>query len=177
VIYIEQDDFREVPPKKYFRLFPGNEVRLRYAYFVKCVDVVKDKNTGEIVELHCTYDPQTRGGDNPPDGRKVKGTIHWVSAKHAIDAEVRLYDRLFTVEDPDSNKEGLDYKSLINPNSLEILSACKIEPSLMGSKSGDRYQFERLGYFAVDYDSVENKLVFNRTVTLKDTWAKIERAG
>ncbi|OQX88628.1 glutamine--tRNA ligase [candidate division KSB1 bacterium 4484_87] len=175
VLYIEQDDFREDPPKKFFRLAPGREVRLRYAYFIKCVDVVKDENTGEIKELHCTYDPATRGGD-APDGRKVKATLHWVSAMHAVDAEVRLYDRLFSVPDPGADKEK-DYKEFINPNSLEILENCKLEPSLSNAKVSENYQFERLGYFCVDskYSSAE-KLVFNRTVSLKDTWAKIKKA-
>ncbi len=174
VLYIEQDDFREIPPKGYFRLFPGNEVRLRYAYFVKCVDVLKDKN-GNITELHCTYDPKTRGGDSP-DGRKVKGTIHWVSATHAFPAEVRLYDTLFTKPDPYDFEEGKDYTSNINPKSLEVLPNCQCEPSLKNAKAGDRYQFERLGYFCVDPDSSKEKLIFNRTVPLRDTWAKIEKA-
>ncbi len=175
VLYIEQDDFREDPPKKFFRLAPGREVRLRYAYFIKCVDVIKDEKTGEIKELHCTYDPATRGGD-APDGRKVKATLHWVSAAHAVNAEVRLYDRLFNVPDPAGDKEK-DYKEFINPNSLEILENCKLEPSLASAKVGENYQFERLGYFCVDSKySKPEKLVFNRTVSLKDTWAKIEKA-
>ena len=172
IIYIEQDDFREDPPKKYFRLSPGAEVRLRYAYIIKCTDVVKDKNTGDIIEVHCTYDPETKSGSSQSQ-RKVKGTIHWVSAQHALDAEIRLYDRLFTVEDP----SGENWKTFINPNSLEILDKCKVEPSLSKTKPQDRFQFERLGYFCVDYDSMVNKLVFNRTVTLRDTWAKIDRIG
>src|SRR5581483_11099131 len=174
VLYIEQDDFREDPPKKYFRLAPGAEVRLRYAYFVKCVGVAKDPKTGAITELHCTYDPATRGG-NAPDGRKVKGTIHWVSAQHAFDAEVRLYDHLFKVPDPDNVPEGEDYKVNLNPNSLEVVQG-KLEPSLAQAKAGDRVQFERLGYFCVDAkDSKSGKPIFNRTVTLADTWAKIEK--
>jgi len=172
IIYIEQDDFRENPPKKYFRLSPGAEVRLRYAYIIKCTDIVKNETTGEIVEIHCTYDPETKSG-SAQSQRKVKGTIHWVSAQQAIDAEIRLYDRLFTVEDPG----GENWKIFINPSSLEILETCKLEPSLSKAKPQDRFQFERLGYFCVDYDSSVNKLVFNRTVTLRDTWAKIDRIG
>ncbi|PWH17622.1 MAG: glutamine--tRNA ligase [Anaerolineae bacterium] len=168
VLYIEQDDFREVPPPKYFRLFPGNEVRLRYAYLVKCTHVVKDE-TGNVTEVHCTYDPATRGGD-APDGRKVKSTIHWVSAQHAVQAEVRLYEQLFTVERPD---EG-ELENIINPNSLEVLTNCFVEPSLANSNPGERFQFERVGYFCTDPDSQPGKPVFNRTVTLKDSWAKIE---
>jgi glutaminyl-tRNA synthetase len=174
VLYIEQDDFRENPPPKYFRLAPGVEVRLRYAYFVKCVKVVKDKKTGEIVEIHCTYDPETRGGDSP-DGRKVKGTIHWVSAAHALKAEVRLYEHLFLKAEPGDG--GRDYKEELNPDSLVTLSDCYVEPGLAGATPGSRYQFERLGYFCVDKDSTPDKLVFNRTVTLKDTWAKIEKTA
>ena len=174
VLYIERDDFREGPPKKFFRLAPGREVRLRYAYFVTCTDVVKDEATGEVTELHCTYDPATRGGD-APDGRKVKGTIHWVSAEHALPAEVRLYDHLFTRPDPGEVEEGGDWKDNLNPNSLEVLTACRVEPSLAGAAAGSRCQFERIGYFCVDPDSTEGNLVFNRTVTLRDTWAKIER--
>jgi len=174
VLYIEQDDFREEPPKKFYRLAPGREVRLRYAYFIKCVKVVKDKNTGEVTELHCTYDPKTRGGDSP-DGRKVKATLHWVSAQHAIDAEVHLYDRLFTVENPLSKKD--DFKNYLNPKSLEILTDCKLEPSLKNASIGNRYQFERKGYFCVDPDSSDKMLVFNRTVTLRDPWAKIQKAA
>jgi glutaminyl-tRNA synthetase len=176
VLYIEQDDFREVPPKKYYRLAPGQEVRLRWGYLVRCVSAVKDPKTGEVVEVHCTYDPETRGG-NTPDGRKVKGTIHWVSAAHAVKAEVRLYDSLFNKPDPDDVPEGLDYHANLNPNSLEVLSDCYVEPSLKTAAPGSRYQFERLGYFCVDKgDSTPEKPVFNRTVTLKDTWAKIEKA-
>jgi glutaminyl-tRNA synthetase len=174
VLYIEQDDFREVPPKQYYRLSPGREVRLRYGYFITCTSVVKDEKTGEITEIHCTYDPATRGG-NAPDGRKVKSTIHWVSANHAIDAEVRLYENLFTKEDPNDVPEGQDFTANLNPNSLEVLTGCKLEPSLSGAAAGNRYQFERLGYFAVDPDSTPGKLVFNRTVALRDTWAKIEK--
>uniref|UniRef100_A0A7V0Z682 Glutamine--tRNA ligase n=1 Tax=candidate division WOR-3 bacterium TaxID=2052148 RepID=A0A7V0Z682_UNCW3 len=169
VIYIEQDDFREDPPKEFYRLAPGREVRLRYAYFVKCVDVVKDDN-GDIIELHCTYDPKTKGG-NAPDGRKVKSTLHWVCAENSIDAEVRLYDRLFKTADPG---EGGDFLANLNPNSLQILKNCKLEPSLKNAKVGEIFQFERLGYFCVDKDSTPDKLIFNRSVTLKDTWVKIE---
>jgi len=173
VLYIEQDDFREEPPKKYFRLAPGREVRLRYAYFIKCVNVIKDEK-GKVVELHCTYDPKTQGGD-APDGRKVKATLHWVSANHALDAEVRLYDRLFTKANSNEAEEGKDFTSNVNPKSLEILSSCWVEPGLRDAKPGDRYQFERLGYFCVDPDSSDKALVFNRTVSLRDTWAKIEK--
>ena len=172
VLYIEQEDFREDPPREFFRLAPGREVRLRYAYYVTCVDVVKDEHTGEVKELHCTYDPRTRGGDSP-DGRKVKATLHWVSAAQSIDAEVRLYDSLMSVAEPG---EG-DFKSYLNPLSLETLKSCRVEPGLKGAAAGSLYQFERLGYFAVDSaDSTEEKPVFNRTVTLRDTWAKIEKA-
>jgi glutaminyl-tRNA synthetase len=174
VLYIERDDFREDPPKQYFRLSPGREVRLRYGYFVTCTSVVKNEK-GEAVEVHCTYDSATRGGNSPPDGRKVKATIHWVSAAHAIDAEVRLYDNLFTKEDPNQTEEGKDFTSNLNPRSLEVLSPAKLEPSLAKAAVGSRYQFERLGYFCVDPDSAPGKLVFNRTVALKDTWAKIEK--
>jgi glutaminyl-tRNA synthetase len=174
VLYIERDDFREDPPKDFFRLAPGREVRLRWAYFIKCEQVVKDPRTGEVVELHCTYDPATRGG-NAPDGRKVKGTIHWVSAPHAVEAEVRLYDHLFIKPDPDDVEEGQDYKANLNPNSLEVLTGCKLEPSLASAGPGSRFQFERLGYFCVDSkDSAPGRLVFNRSVSLRDTWAKIE---
>jgi len=172
VIYIEQDDFREDPPKQYFRLAPGREIRLRYAYFVTCNSVIKDVN-GNIVELHCTYDPATKGG-NAPDGRKVKSTIHWVSAEHAVDAEVRIYETLFNREDPNVVPEGQDFTVNLNPNSLEVVSGAKLEPSLRDATPGNRYQFERVGYFAVDSDSSRGKLVFNRTVALRDTWAKIE---
>jgi glutaminyl-tRNA synthetase len=174
VLYIERDDFREDPPKQFFRLAPGREVRLRYAYFVKCVGVVKDASSGEITELRCTYDPATRGGDSP-DGRKVKATLHWVSAKHAIGAEVRLYDHLFAKPDPEEVNEGQDFFSNLNPNSLERLADCRVEPSLRGTAPGSRFQFERLGYFCVDRDSTADRPVFNRTVTLRDTWAKIEK--
>jgi glutaminyl-tRNA synthetase len=174
VLYIEQDDFREVPPKQYFRLSPGREVRLRYGYFITCTGVVKDPATGEIVEVHCTYDPATRGG-NAPDGRRVKSTIHWVSAAHAIDAEVRLYDNMFTSENPDDVPEGQDFTANLNPKSLEVVNSAKLEPSLAGAAPASRYQFERLGYFAVDPDSSPEKPVFNRTVALRDTWAKIEK--
>jgi glutaminyl-tRNA synthetase len=174
VLYIEQDDFREDPPKQYYRLSPGREVRLRYGYFVTCTSVVKNEQ-GEVVEVHCTYDPQTRGGNSPPDGRKVKSTIHWVSAAHAIDAEVRIYDNLFMKEDPNHTEAGQDFTANLNPKSLEILSNAKVEPCLANAEVGSRYQFERLGYFCVDPDSAPGKLVFNRTVALKDTWAKIEK--
>jgi glutaminyl-tRNA synthetase len=175
-LYIEQDDFREVPPKKYHRLAPGQEVRLRYAYLVRCTSVVKDPQTGEVVEVHCTYDPATRGG-NTPDGRKVKGTIHWVSAAHAVQAEVRLYDHLFIRPDPGNVPEGQDYKVNLNAKSLERLTSCFVEPGLKDAAPGSRFQFERLGYFSVDPDSTPEKPVFNRTVSLVDTWAKIERKG
>ena len=165
VLYIEQDDFREDPPKEFFRLSPGREVRLRYAYFITCTGVVKNEQ-GEIIEVHCTYDPATHGG-NAPDGRKVKSTIHWVSAAHAVDGEVRLYDNLFTKEDPNQVAEGQDFTANLNPKSLEILTGCKLEPSLADAAPGDRYQFERLGYFCVDPDSTPGKPVFNRTVTLQ----------
>jgi glutaminyl-tRNA synthetase len=171
VLYIERDDFMEDPPRKFFRLAPGREVRLRYAYFITCRDVVKDEK-GNIVELRCTYDPETRGGD-APDGRKVKATLHWVSAEHALAAEVRLYDVLFTKEDPTDVKEGEDWLENVNPDSMEVLTDCFVEPGLGDREPGYRCQFERLGYFCVDPDSADGKLVFNRTVTLKDTWAKI----
>ncbi|PKP19719.1 MAG: glutamine--tRNA ligase [Bacteroidetes bacterium HGW-Bacteroidetes-21] len=173
-LYIEREDFMEVPPKGYFRLSPGTEVRLRYAYFVTCTNVVKDAQ-GEIVEVHCTYDPASKGG-NSPDGRKVKGTIHWVSAKHAIEAEIRLYDRLFMSETPEDVEEGQDWKDNINPDSLKVVKGF-VEPYLANAKSGDKFQFERLGYFCVDADSTDKKLVFNRTVTLKDSWAKMVTKG
>ena len=197
VLYIERDDFREDPPRKFFRLAPGREVRLRYAYYITCVSAVKDEQTGEVVELRCTYDPATRGGSSP-DGRKVKATLHWVSAAHALEAEVRLYDHLFTKEDPDDvdvdqgrgpapqrSQQHLqtdvaatdppNWKSNLNPDSVTVLSSCYVEPGLAGATAGSRYQFERQGYFCVDPDSSAARLVFNRTVTLKDTWAKIER--
>jgi glutaminyl-tRNA synthetase len=173
VLYIEQDDFREDPPKQYFRLAPGREVRLRYGYFITCKEVVKDAD-GRVVELRCTYDPATRGG-NAPDGRKVKSTIHWVSAAHAAEAEVRLYDNLFAKENPNEVEEGQDFTANLNPGSLEVLNGCKVEPSLRDAAPGARYQFERLGYFSVDPDSTSEKLVFNRTIGLRDTWSKIER--
>jgi len=170
-VYIERDDFMEQPVKKFYRLSPGREVRLRYAYLVTCTDVVKDER-GEVIEVHCTYDPETRGGD-APDGRKVKGTLHWVSAAHAVDAEVRLYDRLFAQEDPEDVEDG-DFLSTLNPDSLEVLTGCKVEPSLKGAAVGSRTQFERKGYFCVDPDSTDGGLVFNETVSLRDTWAKIK---
>ena len=174
-LYIERDDFREVPPPKFFRLSPGKEVRLRYAYFVKCTDVVKDPKTDEVTEVRCTYDPATRGGD-APDGRKVKATLHWVSANHAVEAEVRLYDHLFTKRDPDDAPEGADYLANLNPKSLEVLRSCKLEPSLKEARAGSRFQFERLGYFHLDpVFFKEGKTVFNRIVTLKDEWAKIDK--
>jgi glutaminyl-tRNA synthetase len=172
ILYIEEEDFREEPPEKFFRLAPGREVRLKHAYYIKCVNVIKDNKTGKIIELHCTYDPQTRGGWSK-DGRKVKGTLHWVSEKHAIDAEVRLYEHLFTTHNPEDG----DFKAYINPNSCIKLTSCKVEPSLANAKIGTRYQFLRHGYFCVDKDSSPNKLIFNRTVALRDTWAKIERRG
>jgi glutaminyl-tRNA synthetase len=173
-LWIEREDFREDPPKKFWRLSPGREVRLRYAYFVTCTSVVKDEN-GEVVEVHCTYDPATRGGD-APDGRKVKATLHWVSARHALQAEVRLYDRLFTTADPSAGEEGQAFEANLNPNSLEILRSCYVEPSLAGAAPGTRYQFERQGYFCVDPDTTAGHLVFSQTVSLRDTWAKIQAA-
>ncbi|MBN1124477.1 MAG: glutamine--tRNA ligase/YqeY domain fusion protein [Sedimentisphaerales bacterium] len=169
-LYIEQDDFMENPPKKFFRLAPGREVRLRYAYFITCTDVIKDRE-GNVIELRCTYDPATKGGD-APDGRKVKATLHWVSAAHVLDTEVRLYDHLFTQENPDQVEEGQDFTVHLNPNSLEVLTGCKVEPSLQNAEEMSRYQFERLGYFCVDPDSSSERMIFNRTVTLRDTWAK-----
>ncbi len=174
-LYIEREDFMEEPPKKFYRLSPGREVRLRYAYFVRCTGVVKDAN-GEVVEVHCSYDPATRGGD-APDGRKVKSTLHWVSARHAVPAEVRLYDNLFTKENPDDAPQGSDFTANINPHSLEVLTDCRVEPSLKGAPALGRYQFERMGYFCVDPDSGPGRLVFNRTVPLRDKWAKIARAS
>ncbi len=177
VLYIEQEDFREQPPKKYFRLFPGNEVRLRYAYLVRCVGEVKDERTGEVTEVRCIYDPATRGGD-APGGRRVKGTIHWVSAAHAVGAEVRLYDHLFRVPSPGGDAEDGDWKAELNPTSLERLTGCRLEPSLAEAAPGSGYQFERNGYFCVDLrDSSPGRLVFNRAVALRDTWAKIENVG
>jgi glutaminyl-tRNA synthetase len=173
VLYIEQDDFREDPPKQYYRLSPGREVRLRYAYFITCTGVVKN-DKGEVVEVHCTYDPATRGG-NAPDGRKVKSTIHWVSAAHAIDAEARLYDNLFSTSNPNEEVEGKEFTANLNPNSLEVVKDAKLEPCLASAAPFSRYQFERLGYFCVDPDSAPGKPVFNRTVILRDTWAKIEK--
>jgi glutaminyl-tRNA synthetase len=174
VLYIERDDFMELPPKQFFRLAPGREVRLRWGYFLKCETIVKDAG-GQVVELHCTYDPSTRGG-NAPDGRKVKGTIHWVSAAHALDAEVRLYDHLFNKPDPNEVEEGQSYLVNLNPESLTALAGCKVEPSLAKATPSDRFQFERQGYFCLDgRDSAPGKLVFNRTVALRDTWAKIEK--
>lgn len=173
VLYIEKDDFREVPPPKYFRLAPGREVRLRYGYFIKCVDVIKNEQ-GEVVELHCTYDPETRGG-YAPDGRKVKGTLHWVSADHALDGEVRLYDRLFTRPDPMSAEEGKTFMDYLNPDAMKVLTGCKVEPSLANAQVGSHYQFERQGYFTLDPDTKPGQLVFNRTVDLRDSWAKIEK--
>ena len=172
-LYIEQDDFREVPPPKYFRLTPGREVRLRYGYFVKCTSIVKDEK-GKVVELHCTYDPATRGG-NAADGRKVKATIHWVAAASAVNAEVRIYENLFSKENPSDVEEGKDVLDNLNPNSLEIIADAKLEPSLAAAAVGSRYQFERLGYFCVDPDSKPGESVFNRTIALKDTWAKVEK--
>jgi glutaminyl-tRNA synthetase len=176
-IYIEREDFMEDPPKKFFRLAPGREVRLRYAYFIRCEEIVRDPATGEIAELRCTYDPATRGGD-AQDGRKVKATLHWVSAAQAVDAEVRLYDTLFTVRDPNDVPEGVDYKTNVNPRSLEVLRGCRVEPALGAAEPGSRWQFERLGYFTADFlDSKPAAPVFNRTVTLRDEWAKLSRTG
>jgi glutaminyl-tRNA synthetase len=175
VLWIERDDVREVPPPKYFRLFPGNEVRLRYAYIVRCTGVVKDERTGEITEVRCTYDPASRGGQ-AGEGRRVKGTIHWVSAAHAVPAEARLYDRLFTRPDPVDESDGRDFTAFLNPASLEVVADARVEPSLADAKPGSRFQFERLGYFSVDPDSAPGRLVVNRTVGLRDTWAKIEKA-
>jgi glutaminyl-tRNA synthetase len=173
-LYIERDDFMEDPPKKFFRLGPGREVRLRYAYFITCNDFVKD-DAGNVTELHCTYDPATRGG-NAPDGRKVKGTLHWVSATHALEAEVRVYDHLFSEEDPTDVPEGGDWKDNLNPESLTVITNAKLEPSLAEAKAGDNYQFERLGYFCVDpKDSTSETPVFNRTVSLRDSWARKQK--
>ena len=173
-LYIEQDDFMENPPRKFFRLSPGQEVRLMHAYYVTCKDVVKDQETGEIVEIICTYDPETKGGWSK-DGRKVKGTLHWVSAKHAIPAEIRLYDRLFSQENPNRVDVDQDYKDYLNPNSVELLTDCLVEPSLAGGQPGDSYQFLRRGYFCIDQDSNDQQLVFNRSVSLRDTWAKVQK--
>ena len=175
VLYVEQEDFRENPPKQFFRLSPGREVRLRYAYYIKCVGVVKDEKTGEVIELRCTYDPETRGGD-APDGRKVKATLHWVSAAHSIEAEARLYDYLFLKANPEEGDGVSDFKTWLNPGSFEALKSCRVEPGLKGAAPGSRFQFERQGYFCVDsVDSSDVKLIFNRTVSLRDTWAKIEK--
>lgn len=176
VLYIEQDDFKEDPPKEFFRLAPGREVRLRYAYIMKCVNVVKDSGTGEVRELHCTYDPDTRSG-GPQAGRKVKSTIHWVSAAHAVEAEVRLYEHLLTKPDPNDIPEGQDFTANLNPRSCEILTNCRVEPNLAKARVGNRYQFERMGYFCVDPDSIDGRLVFNRTVTLRDAWARIDKGS
>jgi glutaminyl-tRNA synthetase len=176
VLYVERDDFREAPPKQFFRLAPGREVRLRYAYYITCESVIRDENTGEVVELHCRYDPATRGGDSP-DRRKVKATLHWVSAAHSIPVEVRLYDKLFTDDDAVMENEGEDYKKYLNPASLTVVSSCRAEPGLSAAKPGDRYQFERHGYFCVDSRNFSpGKPIFNLTVNLRDTWAKIEKA-
>jgi glutaminyl-tRNA synthetase len=172
-LYIEKEDFREDPPKRFWRLGPGREVRLRYGYFVKCVDFVKNED-GEVVEVHCTYDPKTRGG-YAPDGRKVRGTLHWVSAQHALDVDVRLYERLFYVRDPLDVEEGEDFIDNMNPESLQFLENCKVEPSLGDAKPGDTFQFERRGYFCIDPDTTDEKLIFNRTITLRDTWKRIEK--
>jgi glutaminyl-tRNA synthetase len=175
-IFIEQDDFREEPPSKFFRLAPGREVRLKHAYYITCNEVFKDPQTGEITELHCTYDPKSRGGWTD-DGRKVKGTLHWVSVKQSLNAEVRLYDHLFLQENPEDTEEGKNFLSVLNPNSLEILKNCKVEPGLINATIEERYQFLRQGYFCLDSkDSRANALVFNRTVALRDTWARIERS-
>jgi glutaminyl-tRNA synthetase len=174
VLYVEQEDFQQEPPKKWFRLAPGREVRLKHAYYVTCVNAIKDDRTGEVIELHCTYDPATRGGWSA-DGREVKGTLHWVSAEHALAAEVRLYERLFTVPDPLGQKD--DFKNYVNANSLTVLTSCRVEPGLADAAPGSRYQFLRQGYFCVDPDSSPGALVFNRTVSLRDTWAKIQQAS
>ena len=170
-LWIEEEDFRETPPKGYYRLYPGNEVRLRYAYIIKCHDVVKDPVTGKVTEVHCTYDPLTRSGQ---ETRKIKSTIHWISAAHAVPVEARLYDKLFTVENPNETPEGSDFTMFLNPKSLEVVHG-KAEPSLKNARPGDRYQFERLGYFCTDKSSTAERLVFNRTVGLRDTWAKLQK--
>jgi glutaminyl-tRNA synthetase len=175
VLYIEQEDFMEDPPKKFYRLAPGREVRLRYAYFITCTDVIKDAD-GNVIELRCTYDPATRGGD-APDGRKVKATLHWVSAAHAIPAGVRLYDQLFSTPNPNEVEDGQDFLANLNPNSLEVVDTCYLEPTLADAQPGDFCQFERQGYFCVDLDSTPGRLIFNRTAGLKDTWAKIQQKG
>lgn len=173
-IYIERDDFMEDPPRKFYRLAPGREVRLKHAYYITCENVIKDENTGEILEIHCTYDPETRGGW-AEDGRRVQGTLHWVSVEHAVDAEVRLYDTLFTEREPENSADGTDWVKYINPDSLEVLDDCKVEPSLLDGAPGNRYQFLRIGYFCIDPDTSTEKLVFNRTVALRDSWAKIQK--
>ena len=173
-IYIERDDFMEDPPRKFYRLAPGREVRLKHAYYITCDRVVKDEDSGEVIEIHCTYDPETRGGWSE-DGRRVQGTLHWVSAEHAVDAEVRLYDTLFTEREPENASDGSDWIRFLNPDSLEILNNCKVEPSLLGASPGNRYQFLRIGYFCIDPDTTSDKLVFNRTVALRDSWAKIQK--
>jgi glutaminyl-tRNA synthetase len=175
VIYIEHDDFMENPPNKFFRLSPGREVRLKAAYIIKCESVVKDPQTGEIIEIHCTYDPQTKSG-MPESNRKVKGTLHWVSEKQAVKAEIRLYDRLFTKENPEDIEEGKTFKDYLNPDSLRIITAM-IEPSIKNARISDKYQFERIGYFSVDKDSTPENLVFNRVVSLKDSWSKMEKVN
>jgi glutaminyl-tRNA synthetase len=175
-LYIEQDDFREDPPRKFFRLAPGREVRLKHAYYIKCEEIIRDSQSGEIVELRCTYDPDTKGGWSK-DGRMVRGTLHWVSASQAIPAEVRLYDHLFSKQDPTDEEEGGDWQAFLNSKSLEVLPSCQVEPSLAATKPGDRFQFLRKGYFCLDSgDSSADNLVFNRTATLRDTWAKIEKS-
>ncbi len=177
VLYIERDDFLEDPPSRFFRLAPGREVRLRYAYLVTCVSVLKDGRTGEVSEVHCTYDPESRGG-SAPDGRRVRGTLHWVSAAHSVEAEVRLYDHLFSEEESEDEQERGDFSGGLNPNSLETLTSCRVEPGLATAAPGSHYQFERQGYFVVDsVDSKEGAPVFNRTVPLRDTWARIQQAG
>jgi glutaminyl-tRNA synthetase len=175
VLYVEREDFREDAPKRWFRLAPGREVRLKHAYYITCEDVVRDEQTGEVVELRCTYDPESRGGSTP-DGRKVRGTLHWVSAEHALDAEVRLYDHLYVKPVPTDVEEGEDFLASLNSDSLEVLIGCKVEPGLAGAQPGNHYQFLRMGYFCVDRDSTQERPVFNRTVTLRDTWAKIEKS-
>jgi glutaminyl-tRNA synthetase len=175
-LYIERDDFREDPPRKYFRLAPGAEVRLKHAYYITCEEVIRYPDNGEITELHCTYDPKSRGGWTD-DGRKVKGTLHWVSARHAINAEIRLYEHLFLKENPETAKDGGDFQSYLNPDSLNVLTECKVEPSLVNASVNNHYQFLRQGYFVVDSkDSKPENLVFNRAVSLRDTWARIERS-
>jgi glutaminyl-tRNA synthetase len=176
VLWVERDDVREVPPPKYFRLFPGNEVRLRYAYIVRCTGVVKDPRTGEIVEVRCTYDPASRGG-HAGEGRRIKGTIHWVSATHAVSAEARLYDRLFTEPSPGNESDDRDFIASLNPASMEVVADARVEPGLVGAAPGSRFQFERLGYFCVDPDTTADHLVVNRTVGLRDSWAKLEKVS